>query len=1085
MLMQDDDLGAPGFIDGVNCAVLVFGNSRSGKTFTVEGNPAASAGSRDGVIPCLINGVFEILGERQGRVGGRRRSQQWRFQLSVQYVEIVDEKIIDLLNPVKMELDVDEQGLADGLGIKNACRKLVSSRDELFHLFKTGQAARTTARSEFGALSERAASFFSLELHQVQTQAASRASDGAVVEHLYSRFMVVDLPGAEKMAEDPTTLRIREGPTLNHGVTCLAAALRALAQAKDVGDLDYADLEGSKLTRLLGDALAGPFRTACIATIPPASYQANSFTLQYASLFARIPCFPVVNDGRAVALLRKLSSQCYFLRQQLGAGLAGGARGDARGAKNLMQVAELERRIIDGDKVRLALLEEREQLREKLVQLNARANQLLGEKAQLQQERIASEEERLRVSKVLVDLQIEHTAQAEQAVDREFQLENRLLQQENAAMELRTALQARAARVGQLEEELRRAAELGEDLRAEVAATRANYSSVLSDLDSEKARCEELSIELLNLVNAKNALLRERAQARADADALQRHAAGLQERCEAAEREGRRVAEECARMEKAVEDARMELQRAQLDLESARVQFREQQLELERRFADRERSAGEELLLLRREGLERLEESRAEREALLGRAHAAAGEAKQARRRAAELEAELRARADAEQAAREEARELRERLTRATEEFREKLRQYMASMADHAAAGAGGAGAGAGGGAEEGRDGVQRMLQGLVDTHGLQERRLQAEVERARQQAAGLAARCRRLHQAYRSVRYQLEDLAPAGAALDMLDEAALGVEEAEGAGGPEGGEAERLRGLVAALEKRAADEAEAALRAAEARAGEARRAQAALAERDAVIERLQLRLGEASVHRGEVQQLEEQLLSELVSLKAHQGPLQPPPRPAAGDEAAADLRRQLDRAVMERDRLAQDLERARAAPPPPPAAAAAADLQAQVGQLQQANRALEERLRAAAAAGPPAGGGGAEAEALRGKVAALEGEVGRLQAQAAALQQEKQQLERKAAAAPPPPPAGGGGGGADTAALEAEVGRLRAKVASLEAELAKDDYKAMIADFASGTQQELEAEVSELRTRVTMLEQENADLQERLARRK
>jgi hypothetical protein len=33
---------------------------------------------------------------------------------------------------------------------------------------------------------------------------------------------------------------------------------------------------------------------------------------------------------------------------------------------------------------------------------------------------------------------------------------------------------------------------------------------VLTDLDSEKARCEELSVELLNLVNAKNALMRER-----------------------------------------------------------------------------------------------------------------------------------------------------------------------------------------------------------------------------------------------------------------------------------------------------------------------------------------------------------------------------------------------------------------------------------------------------------------------------------------------------------------------------------------------------------------------------------------------
>ena len=41
-------------------------------------------------------------------------------------------------------------------------------------------------------------------------------------------------------------------------------------------------------------------------------------------------------------------------------------------------------------------------------------------------------------------------------------------------------------------------------MKGELAAVRSNYTSVLNDLDAEKARCEELSIELLNLVNAKN-----------------------------------------------------------------------------------------------------------------------------------------------------------------------------------------------------------------------------------------------------------------------------------------------------------------------------------------------------------------------------------------------------------------------------------------------------------------------------------------------------------------------------------------------------------------------------------------------------
>ena len=186
MLMQDDDLAAPGFMDGVSCCVLAFGNSRSGKTYTVEGNASAStSAARDGVIPCLISGIFEAIAERQAKIGGRRKGVQWRFQLSVQYVEIVDEKITDLLNPVRMDLDVDEHGTADGLGIKNASRRIVTSEDELYHYFKAGQAARTTARTEFGALSERAAAVFSVELHQVQTQAPSRSTEREAAEHLY------------------------------------------------------------------------------------------------------------------------------------------------------------------------------------------------------------------------------------------------------------------------------------------------------------------------------------------------------------------------------------------------------------------------------------------------------------------------------------------------------------------------------------------------------------------------------------------------------------------------------------------------------------------------------------------------------------------------------------------------------------------------------------------------------------------------------------------------------------------------------------------------------------------------------------
>ena len=50
------------------------------------------------------------------------------------------------------------------------------------------------------------------------------------------------------------------------------------------------------------------------------------------------------------------------------------------------------------------------------------------------------------------------------------------------------------------------------DMKGPFGNTRRPFEQVLSDLDAEKSRCEELSVELLNLINTKNTLTREREQ---------------------------------------------------------------------------------------------------------------------------------------------------------------------------------------------------------------------------------------------------------------------------------------------------------------------------------------------------------------------------------------------------------------------------------------------------------------------------------------------------------------------------------------------------------------------------------------------
>jgi hypothetical protein len=163
MILRDEN-GAPGFMDGVDCCVMCFGPHRSGKTYTAHGSgPAAS----DGVVPMVIQGVFDAISEKLDEAkNAKRKLSKWRHRLSMQFVEVVDEKIIDLLNAQRLDLDVDQVGTSDGLGIRNLTRKWIDTDEEMMRYFRVGQAARTTARTEFGPMHERSTAIFCIELHQ-------------------------------------------------------------------------------------------------------------------------------------------------------------------------------------------------------------------------------------------------------------------------------------------------------------------------------------------------------------------------------------------------------------------------------------------------------------------------------------------------------------------------------------------------------------------------------------------------------------------------------------------------------------------------------------------------------------------------------------------------------------------------------------------------------------------------------------------------------------------------------------------------------------------------------------------------------
>lgn len=84
------------FIDGFNCTILAYGQTSSGKTFTMTGidldaNPTDPTNGM-GIIPRAVSTIFSRARELK-----EERANSWNYNLKGSFIEIYNEELIDLL----------------------------------------------------------------------------------------------------------------------------------------------------------------------------------------------------------------------------------------------------------------------------------------------------------------------------------------------------------------------------------------------------------------------------------------------------------------------------------------------------------------------------------------------------------------------------------------------------------------------------------------------------------------------------------------------------------------------------------------------------------------------------------------------------------------------------------------------------------------------------------------------------------------------------------------------------------------------------------------------------------------------------
>ncbi|KAL3314840.1 Kinesin heavy chain isoform 5C [Cichlidogyrus casuarinus] len=234
-------------LNGYNGTIFAYGQTSSGKTFTMEG--VMNDQLMQGIIPRIIRDIFDHIYQMDVNL---------EFHIKVSYFEIYLDKIRDLLDVSKTNLAVHED--KDRVPyVKGATERFVSSPEEVFDVIDEGKANRHVAVTNMNEHSSRSHSIFMITLRQLNLETQKK---------LHGKLYLVDLAGSEKVSKtgaEGTVLD--EAKNINKSLSALGNVINALVESSQ--HIPYRD---SKLTRILQESLGGNARTTMIICCSPAEY---------------------------------------------------------------------------------------------------------------------------------------------------------------------------------------------------------------------------------------------------------------------------------------------------------------------------------------------------------------------------------------------------------------------------------------------------------------------------------------------------------------------------------------------------------------------------------------------------------------------------------------------------------------------------------------------------------------------------------------------------------------------------------------------------------------------------------------------
>lgn len=358
-----------GAAEGLNGAILAYGQTSSGKTYSMSGSTAhrgsdeEETGGEKGIIHYALEDLFFQLAAREDYARAGAGESSYAVRLS--YCEIYLERVNDLLRdggPNSQHLPVKEDAESRSFYVEGLRERAVSSAEEVVALLSQAERRRRVACTRYNEVSSRSHTLLTLIIEYTSPVPSGLSSDAAMWGDAarvtrVGRLVFVDLAGNERVEAGAEYMA--ESNSINKSLFFLGKVIERLAGAAERcerrGAEDYhLPVRDSNLTRLLALHLGGNSRTGLLVNVTPAAdaVEESLSTLRFAQKASTIRSVaqPVASnrEQRVIVWQQETIAQLHQQVQELREhqmqpastglhGLLGGSGGNAGAACRMVQ----------------------------------------------------------------------------------------------------------------------------------------------------------------------------------------------------------------------------------------------------------------------------------------------------------------------------------------------------------------------------------------------------------------------------------------------------------------------------------------------------------------------------------------------------------------------------------------------------------------------------------------------------------------------------------------------------------------------------------------------------------------------------